>query len=192
MTHFFKRSPETPRSTHSRRSSRLVRTVAMMVSLMLVLPLLTSCFFFRKNEGGHNGIFGSGNDLLRIVSGSENRVLEPLIEEYANRNKLRIQMDYKGSLDIMRLLESSTIPYDAVWPAASLWISVGDKQHRVKHLTSTSMTPVVFGIRKPLAEQLGLVDKEHVKVSDLLTLIEQDKLKFTMTSATQSNSGASA
>ena len=64
-------------------------------------------------------------------------------------------MTYMGSLDIMRLLGEEDIPYDAVWPASSLWLTVGDTEHRIKH-ADPSPFAVVFGIRKSLAEELGL------------------------------------
>ena len=74
--------------------------------------------------------------------------LEPILEDFAERENIRIEMTYQGSLDIMRLLGEEEIPYDAVWPASSLWLSVGDTGHRIKHAESISITPVVFGIRK--------------------------------------------
>lgn len=61
----------------------------------------------------------------------------------------------------------------------------------VKHEASVSMTPVVFGIRRSLAEDLGFIGKD-VSVKDILEAIRQGKMSFCMTSATQSNSGASA
>lgn len=61
----------------------------------------------------------------------------------------------------------------------------------LKHTQSISITPVVFGIRQSLAEQLGFVGKE-VTVQDLLGPIQSGELKFCMTSASQSNSGACA
>lgn len=75
--------------------------------------------------------------------------------------------------------------------ASSLWLTVGDTEHRIKHAESISISPVVFGIRKSLAEELGFVGRE-VSVNDLLEAIRNGKLRFCMTSATQSNSGASA
>lgn len=68
---------------------------------------------------------------------------------------------------------------------------MGDTGHRVKHGESVSISPVVFGIRQSLAEELGFVGRE-VSVRDILDAITAGKLKFCMTSATQSNSGASA
>lgn len=128
---------------------------------------------------------------LRIVSGSENRILEPLLETFSRQQKINLDLDYNGSLEIMRLLGKEVIPYDAVWPASGLWISLGDEKHRVKHQASTSSTPVIFGVRRSLAKSLGW-DRRDVRVADILAAIRRGDLSFTMTSATQSNSGASA
>ena len=68
---------------------------------------------------------------------------------------------------------------------------LGDTQHLVKHSQSVSLTPVVFGIRQSLAEELGFIGRD-VSVNDILAAINSGKMKFCMTSATQSNSGASA
>ncbi|MDO5136310.1 MAG: VWA domain-containing protein [Eubacteriales bacterium] len=144
-----------------------------------------------KKEGNADAVLGGGRSVLRVVSGSENASLEHILEEFSKKEKVQIEMTYQGSLDIMRLLEQEEIPYDAVWPASSLWLTVGDQQHRVKHAQSISVSPVVFGIRQSLAKELGFMDRE-VSVGDLLEAIQGGKLRFCMTSATQSNSGASA
>lgn len=128
---------------------------------------------------------------IRILSGSENEELEAVIDECSQATGVEIEMDYKGSVDIMRALESGAKEYDAVWPASSIWLSMGDVNHLVKHSQSISMTPVVFGIRDSLAEELGFKGKD-VSVKDILAAIQGGKMSFCMTSATQSNSGASA
>ena len=128
---------------------------------------------------------------IRILSGSENEELEAVIDECSQATGVEIEMDYKGSVDIMRALESGAEEYDAVWPASSIWLSMGDVNHLVKHSQSISMTPVVFGIRDSLAEELGFKGK-GVSVKDILAAIQGGKMSFCMTSATQSNSGASA
>ena len=128
---------------------------------------------------------------IRILSGSENEELEAVIDECSQATGVEIEMDYKGSVDIMRALESGAKEYDAVWPASSIWLSMGDVDHLVKHSQSISMTPVVFGIRDSLAEELGFKGKD-VSVKDILAAIQDGKMSFCMTSATQSNSGASA
>ena len=132
------------------------------------------------------------SETLVIVSGSENETLEPILRDFTRETGIEVEMHYKGSVDMMMQMQSGEITaYDAVWPANSLWISLGDRDRRIKHVESIMTSPIVIGVKKSLAEELGLTDKD-VAISDLLTLIEADELNFMMTSATQSNSGACA
>ena len=169
---------------------------------VLAIIILLAALGFSACLGGGGGqtagtgqeadtVIGNGRQSLRILSGSENQELEPILEDFSRESGIRVEMTYQGSLDIMRVLEQDEIAYDAVWPASSLWLNVGDTGHRVKHGESVSISPVVFGIRQSLAEELGFVGRE-VSVRDILDAITAGKLKFCMTSATQSNSGASA
>lgn len=130
-------------------------------------------------------------DTLHIISGSENKSLEPLLKEFESQTGIHVKMKYKGSVDIMMELNNPEFHYDAVWPANSLWISIGDQRRIVKHTKSIMTSPVVFGIKKSLAKKLGFINKE-VKVNDILNAVINKKLRFMMTSATQSNSGSSA
>ena len=167
------------------------RLMALLLVISSIVMICGGCGFESAGVSDADTVLGSGSSVLRIVSGSENAELEPILEEFSSRENIRIEMTYMGSLDIMRLLGEKEIPYDAVWPASSLWLTVGDTEHRVKHTESISISPVVFGIRKSLAEELGFVGRE-VSVQDLLEAIQDGELRFCMTSATQSNSGASA
>lgn len=144
----------------------------------------------RKEENFFKGS-GLSPKTLHILSGSENRELSDILNQCADKTGVSIEMTYKGSVDIMHELEQGAEDYDAVWPASSLWISLGDTRHLVKYNASVSTSPVVFGVRKSLAKELNLMNRE-VSVKEILSDIEQGKLTFCMTSATQSNSGASA
>jgi Ca-activated chloride channel family protein len=128
---------------------------------------------------------------LTILSGSENKTLEPLIAVFEKANDVKINMVYKGSVDSMQELQTNQSSYDGVWLANSIWISLGDKAHKVKSIKSTMSSPVVFGIKKSIAQSLDFVGKD-VKMKQIEQAVEQKKLKFVMTSASQSNSGASA
>ena len=151
-------------------------------------------FFLYKQKDEPNGTQTQGlkcymENRLYIVSGSENKA-EPILERFSKENKISLHMKYQGSVDIARELGNKEIAYDAVWPASSMWISIGDVNHVVKHTESVSITPVVFGIRQSLAEKLGFT-KGDVSVREILAKIRSG-LSFCMTSATQSNSGCSA
>ncbi|MDR2313710.1 MAG: VWA domain-containing protein [Spirochaetaceae bacterium] len=128
---------------------------------------------------------------LRIVSGSENRDLEFLLEDFCAKNDAGVAISYMGSLDIMQILRQGGGEYHAVWPANSMWISLGDTSFKVKYAASIYQTPVVFGIKKSLAVNLGFTSRD-VSVAGILAAIQAKDLSFCMTSATQSNSGACA
>lgn len=178
------------------------RLKKIFLSILAALMLLTGCGVGER-EGAQTAsednrktdqeqeITRVPGGQIRILSGSENQELEEIIQECGEATGVEIRMEYKGSVDIMRELENGAQDYDAVWPASSIWVSMGDTGHLIKHSQSVSMTPVVFGIRESLAEELGFVGKD-VSVNDILTAIRDGKMRFCMTSATQSNSGASA
>lgn len=133
---------------------------------------------------------------LKIASGSENKEAAEAIQHAVDQSGVAVEMHYMGSLDIMSVLKDGGEDYDAVWPASSIWISLGDTGHIVKDAESTSITPVVLGVNKSKAIELGWADSSgattSVSTSDIIAAVQEGKLTFSMTSATQSNSGASA
>ena len=165
------------------------------ILILAVCAILTLCAAFLSGcTGSSDGrqAFGSGlGEKIRILSGSENRELEEILKKCAKKTGVNLEIEYLGSVDIMRTLQQGADDYDAVWPASSLWLSLGDTGHLVKHVQSISLTPVVFGIRQSLAEELGFT-KGGVSVRDIQQAIREGKMSFCMTSATQSNSGCSA
>ncbi len=167
------------------------RSLLLLIFALICIGLFSACSDEEKpTTKTANFEVGSG-ETLRIVSGSENKELEFILEAFAKENNVRIEMDYLGSLEIMSMLGDENIDYDAVWPASSIWINMGDVNHKLKHQQTISNTPVVFGIRASKAKELGL-DREDVGIADIAEKISAGQLSFAMTSATQSNSGASA
>ena len=74
--------------------------------------------------------------------------------------------------------------YDAVWPASSMWITMGDIKHVVKDQVSTSTTPVVFGVKQSKAEELGWANTDGttkpVSTKDIMDAVKAKKLSFAM------------
>jgi Ca-activated chloride channel family protein len=128
---------------------------------------------------------------LRIVAGSGFSSFEPILKRWGQQNGVDVQVTYKGSLDIMRMLEDGSIDADAIREGDSLWTSLGDKQHLVKNSKSIMCSPIVFGVKRSLAEQLGWIGRD-VGMQEILDAAESRRLRVLMTSATQSGSGASA
>jgi Ca-activated chloride channel family protein len=134
----------------------------------------------------------SSNVKFSIVSGSENTVLEPIVQEFCAKQGATCTITYQGSLDIgLGLQKSEGLEQDAVWPASSVWVDLFDSGRKVRNLTSIAQMPVILGVRKSKAAELGWIGRD-VFMKDILAAVKDGKLKFLMTSATQSNSGASA
>lgn len=129
---------------------------------------------------------------FKVLAGSENKTLEPVLQEFARQNGVNLKITYKGSVDIMLELEKGkSSQYDAILPADRIWIELGDKQHVVKNVQSIYRSPVIFGVKRSVAQRLGWIGKD-VTVADILAAAKAGKLRYMMTSATQSNSGAAA
>lgn len=165
-------------------------TARRMTAIPLVLLLLASLIFAACGESSDSNQ-PQARTSLHIVSGSENETLEPIIQAWGRENGVQITMTYLGSLDIMLDLEDGITEYDAVWPANSIWLALGDQHHIVKYAQSVLRSPVVLGLKKSIAERLGWTTRD-VYVDDILNAAEADEFHMMMTSATQSNSGASA
>ena len=151
---------------------------------IIFICIINACV---SDDSGIGSIF-SGNS-LRIISSTENKDLDDMIKKYASDSGVDIDIDYAGTLEIMDKLNSNN-SYDAVWISNSMWLYMLENAH-VSDSKIISMNPVVFGIRKSKAKELGFVDKS-ILLEDIMRVINEGKLKFSMTNATQTNTGASA
>ena len=133
----------------------------------------------------------SFNKTLTILSSFENNIVEKEIVEYGKKNKVDIEMVYMGDLDIVDELNYNSSDYDAVWISNSMWLYMLNNSYLTSNSKSVSISPVVFGIKKSKATELGLVDGD-VDNTKILNLIKDKKIKYVMPSVTQTNSGATA
>lgn len=130
---------------------------------------------------------------LTILAGSENAALEPIVMDWARANNVAVTITYEGSVDISRALGAGKdAPFDAVWPAHSLWIALGDTKKSVAHATSILRSPVVLALRTSIAAKLGWVGRQDITIQMIEEAARNKAFRLSMTSATQSNSGASA
>ena len=165
-----------------------VATVVIIFVILFIIGLGVS-----MQDEVENGIWKIGtsnSNSFRIISSSENKDLEPIIKSYARDNNIDLDIEYAGTIDIMDRLNNNE-KFDAVWTSNSIWLYMLNNSSKVKNSKSTSINPVVFGIKKSKANELGFVGKE-VYTKDILSAIKSKKLKFSMSSATQTNTGATA
>ena len=126
-----------------------------------------------------------------LISSSENKVLDSAIKEFARKEKFDIQIEYEDTLKITKRLNQGE-KFDAVWLSNSIWMyAVDGSKVSITDTKSTSINPIVFGIKKSKAEQLGLVNKT-VYTKDIVEPVKNGQLKFSMSNPVTTNSGASA
>jgi Ca-activated chloride channel family protein len=164
------------------RCRSVLKAFAFIPVALLLTTMLASC-----------SSAGSSPELtFRLLTGTENREeITPILERLADQENVKLEIDYQGSVDTMITLQQGAKNYDAVWPASSIWVALGDTQHIVQQSQSIMRSPVIFGVKRSVAERLGWIGRD-VTVEDILAAAESGQLRYMMTSATQSNSGAMA
>lgn len=160
--------------------------VIFVIALMAVLPI------FEKIGGYFSDLVQRvDHNTLRILSSYENADLEDNIKDFAKKKKIKVAFTYMGDLDIVDELNSNSQNYDAVWISNSMWLYMLDNPYLASNSKSISISPVVFGVKKTKAKELGL-DSGNVTNSDILNLISNKSLKYVMPSVTKTNTGATA
>ena len=169
-------------------SISLIIIIIMAVSIIAVMTeSLTETVIENIYEKGE--IKGVSNS-IRIISSQENQPLENIVKNYANSKGYDIQIDYDGTIDIIQKLNNGE-SYDAVWLSNSIWGYMLDSSVKLTNSKCTSINPVVFGIKKSKAQELGFIGKT-IYTKDIVDVISNGKLKFSMSNPTSTNSGASA
>lgn len=133
----------------------------------------------------------SRDNSFNILSTYENEDMEDIIREYAKKHKIEVSFHYAEDLDaVNELNDDKYSTYDAVWASNSIWLYQVENV-TLKNSKSISINPVVMGIKKSKAEELGLIGKD-ITNKELVYLISQKKIKYVMSSVIRTNSGASA
>ncbi len=126
-----------------------------------------------------------------LIASSENKILDKELKEFAKKEGFTLNVEYEDTLKITRRLNQGE-QFDAVWLSNSIWMyAVDSNVTRISDTKSTSINPIIFGIKKRKAEELGFVGKE-LYTQDIVKAVEAGQLKFSMSNPVTTNSGASA
>lgn len=165
------------------------KNIGLIIVIFIIMSLIiTVSNIYENTEETQKQ--GAKAEQFKIISSTENKDLEKILLDYAKNEKINLKIEYAGTIDIMDKINSGE-QYDAVWASNSIWLYMLENSSKIKNSKSISINPVVFGIKKSKARELGFIEKE-VYTKDILQAIEQGKLKFTMSSATRTNTGATA
>ena len=131
------------------------------------------------------------DNVFRIIASTSTKKMDEKLIKYAKKNHIKVEIDHYGDLEIVDTLNSGTKYYDAVWISNSLWLYMLDNSNLVTDSKSIVIDPVVMGISKSKAKELGFVGKD-VYNKDILKAIRNGKLKYIMSSVTKTNTGATS
>lgn len=164
-------------------------------SLMMIVSLVLVIMFIKAITGSFKGVSSYNrrelSNSLRILSSYENKSVENEVVKYAKSKGKKVEFTYLGDLDIVSELNNNSSNYDAVWISNSMWLYMLDNTYLTSDSKSISVSPVVFGIKKSKAEELGLINSD-VTNTTILNLIKEQKIKYVMSSVTRTNTGATA
>lgn len=163
--------------------------VKLVVIIFVIAFILKAC----GNNFADNSIkkYSHDSNTLNILSSYENSIVEDEVVKYANSIHKKVHFVYKGDLDIVNELNKNSKEYDAVWISNSMWLYLLDNPYLASDSKSISISPVVFGIKKSKAKELNLIDN-NVTNDTIIGLIKEKKIKYVMSSVTQTNTGATA
>ena len=90
-----------------------MKRAVLSVCILALALILTACgptpsdsaVSTGDSASGEHAFHYGGDVTLRILSGSENQELEGILDDFARERGVNIEMEYQGSLDIMRTLQ---------------------------------------------------------------------------------------
>ena len=167
---------------------------------LIALNIVKSCavsvvdsFLDIGNDDEYEDIYDKheySDKTFSIISSSENKILDESLKKFAKKNDIDISITYTDTLSLVDRLNAGN-KYDAILISNSIWLSMLDSNVKTSNLRSTSITPVIFGIKESKAKELGFIGKK-IYTKDILDKIKSGDLKFSMANPTSTNSGASA
>ena len=166
--------------------NRKVNVTAIL--LVLIVAVIGIGYFLFKDE--INSYFTKKITKMTILSSTSNEFFDADLKRLALSNDIEITIDYKEDIEIIESINNNSSNYNAIWLSNSIWLNMLNNETIATDVKTMGISPVVLGINKDLVASLGLINKD-ITNKDLWGLISSGKLKFVMSSVTQTNAGAS-
>ena len=158
---------------------------------IIIFLFLAFWLFGRDYEIDFDNGKKTNDNVFRIISSTSTSKMDDKLIKYGKKNGIKVEIEHYGDLEIVDILNNDSKPYDAVWISNSLWLYMLDNSYLTTDSKSIVIDPVVMGITKSKAEELGFIDKE-IYNNDILNAIRDGKLKYIMASVTKTNTGATS
>ncbi len=134
----------------------------------------------------------SSPSVLTVLAGSEVKDMEPLFPDIERATGIHLNVAYSGTLAGIDSIESGSATPDVAWFAQDKYFGLTDTKHRIKASEKTMISPVILGVKRSKAAELGWADAHQPSWKDIAQAVSAGKLRYAMTSPSTSNSGFAA
>lgn len=159
--------------------------------IFIIIFIIFLVIIGKFNKDDDDNLILRNDNVFRIISSESTKKMDNALIKYGKKNGIKVEIEHYGDLEIVDILNSDSTPYDAVWISNSLWLYQLDNSYLTSDSKSIVIDPVVMGITKSKAKELGFIDKE-VYNKDILEAIKAGNLKYIMASVTKTNTGATS
>lgn len=163
--------------------------ITIIVAVVVVLIAKCSCSAILNED--YDFDYDYNDQTFKILASSSTKMMDDSLIEYGRKHNIDVEIEHYGDLEIVDMLNENSKDYDAVWISNSIWLYMLDNSYLTTDSKSIVIDPVVMGITKSKAKELGFVDKD-VYNKDILEAIKSGKLKYVMASVTKTNTGATS
>ena len=129
--------------------------------------------------------------VFTIIASTSTKKMDDTLIKYGKKQGIKVKIEHYGDLEIVDILNDNPTKYDAVWISNSIWLYMLDNTYLTTDSKSIVIDPVVMGVTKSKAKELGFINKE-IYNKDILNAIKDGKLKYIMSSVTKTNTGATS
>ena len=166
---------------------------AKLFAIIIIFMIVAKFFgeFLTHTDDDDNEVVKRNDNVFRIIASTSTEKMDSNIIKYGKKNGIKVEIEHYGDLEIVDILNNDSKPYDAVWISNSLWLYMLDNSYLTTDSKSIVIDPVVMGIEKSKAKELGFVGKD-IYNRDILSAIRDGKLKYVMASVTKTNTGATS
>ena len=129
---------------------------------------------------------------LRVLAGSEIKDMLPILEDAQAELGITVELTYQGTLDGTEAVMSGEGDFDATWFPSNAYMTLFDeKSALVSEEASIMRTPVVLGVKRDRAAELGW-DEKSPTWAEVVDAAASGEFAYGMSSPVSSNSGFSA
>lgn len=128
---------------------------------------------------------------LRILAGSEVKDMLPILEDAQAELGITVELTYQGTLNGTEAVMSGEGDFDATWFPSNAYMTLFDeKSALVSEEASIMRTPVVLGVKRDRAAELGW-DEKSPTWAEVVDAAASGEFAYGMSSPVSSNSGFS-